>query len=404
MHRKWLALLAAAALGLLACYPSVADGVTLRTISTFAGTDAAAETYVNLLKAWEEETGNKVEDSSSTGDEAFKGGLLNDFAAGNEADVIFYYACTSDSKPILRKVVPIEEINAAYPDLNLPVDPVLAEADGTVYAIPVRSYWEGLVCNVDLFEQVGVELPTDWEKLLVAIEKFKEAGIVPIAASFSDIPHYVAEATILSASSAADYQASPQTLDELPDSWLEGTRLIRTLCELGAFPDNVNATSEAVTSQMFRDKRAAMQIDGSWFANGIPEANWDSTIFLPFPAVGADAHPNAVIAGASMGFYISKKAWSDPARRDAAVDLLAHLTTGDNAPALSAFSFGGKLYQSSLEMLERSGECQYKPIQDRMDPQARQVWFSSIPRIADGSLSAEEAWAQIFSAALPFGE
>ena len=55
-------------------------------------------------------------------------------------------------------------------------------------------------------------------------------------------------------------------------------------------------------------------------------------------------------------------------------------------------------------MLTRSGEHQFKPIQDRMDPQARKVWFSKLPRIADGSLTAEEAWAEIFAAAAPFGE
>lgn len=378
--------------------PAHGEGVTLRTVSTFTGIDAAAETYVNLLKSWEEATGNKVEDSSSSGAEVFKAGVLNDFAAGNEADVLFFFSCTSDSLPILGKVVPIGEINAAYPGVNLPEDPLLRERDGKVYAISTRPYWEGLFCNTDLFAQVGAELPTDWVKLEEAVRKFKAAGITPISASFSDIPHYIADAAILSASSPEEYTASPGSMAELPESWIRGTELIARLYAMGAFPADVNATSEAVTSQRFRDKEAAMQVDGSWFANGIPEANWDSTVVIPFPTTGERADPLAFLGGASMGFYVSRKAWNDPGKRDAAVDLLAHLTTGENAAALSDFAFGGELYASSLRMIEAGEGHKFKPIQDRMDPQARSIWFSMIPSVADGTVSAREAWEKVMEA------
>lgn len=383
---------------LCVCRPALAEGLTLKTVSTFTGTDAAATTYVNLLKSWEESTSNKVDDNSANGDEAYKSRVLNDFAAGNEADVLFYFSCTSDSVPILRKVVPIEEINEAYPELNLPVSPTLQEADGKVYAIPVRPYWEGLFCNVDLFEQVGAPLPTDWSKLEEAVQKFRAAGITPFSASLSDIPHYIAEASILSASTPAEYAACPRSLAELPDSWIEGMDLIARMYEMGAFSPDVNTTSEVITSQMFRDKKAAMQVDGSWFANGIPEKNWDTTLVLPFPTTNERANPEAFVGGASMGFYISRKAWSDPFKRDAVVDLLAHLTTSEHAASLADFSFGGELYASSLRLISSGAGNMLKPIQDRMDPAARQVWFSRIPAIADGSLSAREAWADVLAA------
>ena len=71
---------------------ALAEGVTIKTVSTFAGTDAAADTYQQLLDQWAAETGNTVEDASATSDEAWKAGVINDFAAGNEPDILFYFA------------------------------------------------------------------------------------------------------------------------------------------------------------------------------------------------------------------------------------------------------------------------------------------------------------------------
>lgn len=401
--KKFLAMFLSCMMLLTLCTGALADGVTLKTVSTFAGTDAATDTYVQILKDWQEKTGNTIEDSSSTADEVFKSSVLNDFAAGNEPELFFYFAKTADSAPILSKVVPIEEINAAYPELNLTVNSAIAEEDGVVYCIPVRPFWEGLFCNVDLFEQVGAELPTTWDKLVSAIEKFNAAGITPFAVSLSDIPNYIADAPILSAATGEEYKARPKTLEEVPASWIEGTKVVQKLYELGAFAPDVSATTEAITSQMFRDKKAAMQIDGSWFANGIPEENYDTTVVIPFPTTSDNADATAFMGGVSMGFYVSRKAWDDEAKRDAVVDLLATLTTGENVVSLAAFQFGGRLLESSYEMLNAGMNTMYPPMQDSMDPEARSHWFAQIPGIADGTVTAEDLWAGVMELK-PFGE
>ena len=127
---------------ILACLFScaLAEGVNVRIVSSFSGSDQAAGAYVDILHAYEEATGNTVSDSSSPSEETWKASVLTDFAAGNEPDVLFFFAAGADSAPLLSRVVPISEINAAYPDLCLPENPVLREADGLIYAVPVRSY------------------------------------------------------------------------------------------------------------------------------------------------------------------------------------------------------------------------------------------------------------------------
>lgn len=375
---------------------AAAEGVRLRTTSIFAGKDFGAQTYIEILAAYEAETGNIVEDESSASDEVWKSRVLNDFAAGNEPDILFFFACTADSKPLLRKVVPIHEINEAYPDLQLEENEKLREADGNVYAISVRPFWEGLLVNVDLFEAYDLPLPTDWEKFEHAIAVFSQNGIVPLAASLSDIPHYLAEITILACGSVEDHRARPTAVSDMPDSWLRGMELLRHLYSIGAFASNVNTTSHDMATALFSSKKAAMQVDGSWLANSIPQDNWDSTIVLPFPVYHEEADPEAILGGTSMGFYMTRRAWTDPAKRDAALDLFTRLT-GEKAAEGLGFAFSGRLYASSQAMYNTAmmRDAITEPMQDSMDPDVRAWWFSQISGIAEGTIEPMQALTEL---------
>lgn len=374
-----------------------AEGVVLKTVSCFAGADTSASAYVEILKAFETETGNRVEDTSAASDEAWKASVLYDFAAGNEPDVLFFFAANADSAPILSRVVPIAEINAAYPQLHLAENALLAEADGKVYAIPARPFWEGLFVNADLFEQYELDLPTDWAKLETAIQTFRQAGIVPISVSLSDIPHYIAEFAILASGNPKAYMQRPAALADVPASWYRGMEMIHRLYEIGAFAEDVNATTEVVSSQLFREKKAAMQLDGSWFASSILTENMDTTLVMPFPIYVEDADSTVIIGGVSMGFYLTRKAWNDPNKRDAAVQLLAYLTSGESVAKIGGAHYSGKLLESANAMLENASDM-VSPIQDAMTKEAREAWLlGCISAIADGSMSAEECWEKVMA-------
>lgn len=394
--KHFLALLLAA---FLTISSACAENITLHTASCFAQADAAAAAYTRLLAQWEDLTGNHVVDASHASDESWKTGVLMDFAAGNEPDVLFFFACTSDSAYLLNRVVPIAEIDAAYPELNIPQDPLCAESDGNIYAVPVRSFWEGLLCNTDLFERCGLPLPTTWDQLEQAVAVFSKQGIVPISISLSDVPHYLAEFAILACATPEEYQARPHSMAQVPQSWIDGMALIRRLYELGAFPADVCATNENLTSQLFRDKKAAMQLDGSWFANSLSQEAMDSTVVLPMPRY---RHEQAwgTIGGVSMGFYLTRRAWNNKNRRSPAASLLAYLSTGENARELGGYTYTGCLLQSAETL---SSLPLYGPIQDQMSQNARSLWFKLIPDVATGSITAQELWMQVM-ALNPFGD
>ena len=380
---------------ILATLGAGAEGVALKTVSCFAGEDAAAIAYADLLRDYEQQTGCVIEDVSATSDEGWKARVLSDFAVGNEPDVLFFFACSADSAPILRKMVPISEINGEYPELNLLESDALREADGVVYAIPARPYYEGLFVNVDLFEQHGLPLPDTWAHLEEAVQGFAAAGVTPIAVSFSDIPHYLAECCLLACATPEEYAARPGTLDEVPQSWHVGMALIRRLYELGAFPADALNTSETVTSQLFRDGKAAMQFDGSWFANTLPAERMDHVRVLPVPRYAGEG--GAVIGGVSMGFYLTRRVWDDPTRRDAAVALLSWLTRPDHLKRLAASEITGALAGSADAMAARASEM-VRPIQDDMNKNARERWLlECVPAVAAGDMTPEECWAQVMA-------
>ena len=380
---------------MLLCMAMPARAVSLRTVSAFGGTDASALSYVELLREYEAQSGNVVEDTSGTSDESWKASVLSDFAAGNEPDILFFFACSADSAPILRKMVPIAEINAAYPDLALPESDILREGDGRIYAIPLRPYYEGLFVNTDLFEQYGAPLPDTWAHFEEAIAVFRDAGIAPIAVSLSDIPHYLAENAVLAAASPEDYTARPAALDEVPESWFRGMELIRRLYTLGAFPENALNTSETITSELFRQKKAAMQIDGSWFINSLPEESMETTVVMPMPSL--DGEGGAVIGGVSMGFYLTRRVWEDPARRDAAVALLEWMTRPDHLRRLAAWDITGALAESADAMAARASDM-LRPIQDDMNAAARERWLlDCVPAVAAGDMTAAECWEKVMA-------
>ena len=399
--RKWIA--AAAALIMLAAAGAgtAENGVTLRTISCFAGLDGAAEDYVSILQKYESETGNTVQDRSSTSDEVWKTDILKDFAAGNEPDILFFFAAGADSAPILSRVVSLEEINKAYPDMNLEETEALRETDGKVYAVPVRGYWEGLYVHTDLFEQYNAPLPKDWNSLLEAIRIFRENDIIPIAISLSDIPHYLAEMAVLSCASREEQQARPRTYEEVPASWFEAMAAIRELAEAGAFADNAWTTYNDAATNLFLNKRAAMQLEGSWLDSAFPNRMMDTLSVLPMPRHDGEGLSDCYLGGVSMGFYLTRRAW-DSGHRDAAVALLKELTSEESIRLLGLSSLSGKLLDSVGDM--KAGREMVSPLQDAMNNKARETWLlECIPAVASGKMTPEECWQRVMELN-PFGE
>lgn len=301
--------------------------VTLRTTSMYAGDNKTADIYRDINKQLvKENSGLLLEDNSQSSNEEWKASVNADFAVGNEPDVIHFFTdATADMLIKTGKLVAIEEIRKLYPEYAADIlDSALeaaANTDGVKRAVPTSGYWEGLFCNKDLFDKYGVELPTDWESLVKAIEVFNEHGIVPIACSLNSVPHYWIEFLMLYSSGVEEFTQIPKTA---PEGWKKGLDLFKKLRDMGAFPTDTDIIDDVTVCRLFIDKKAAMQLSGSWYVAEIEDTQ--NTVVIPFPGVpNQKIEGNAMIAGISTGFYITRKAWNDPAKRDMAVKyVMAH--------------------------------------------------------------------------------
>ena len=389
--------------------------VTLKTVSMFGGTDPNVAAYEAINEQFQKDYPNiTIEDNSQTSDQDWKAAVAADFAVGNEPDVIQYFTdATANTVLATDKLVPLDEIKAEYPDYAKDITDVALKAtanpDGVNRAVPTTGYWEGLFCNKDLFDQYNVAIPTDWDSLVTAVETFKENGIIPIACSLNNVPHYWVEHTMLYSAGVDEFQTTPETA---PESWVKGLETIKTLRDMGAFPEDTDTIDDAYAGQLFKDKKAAMQLDGSWYAGGVEEAgNGDTTVVVAFPGTpDQKAEANTIISGMSSGFYITKKAWDDPDKRDAAVKfVMAHTSkegiqqyweaTGKiqvTAAELDAPSDLSVLGQSAMDMVN-AATATALPTDARIGSDPYSVIISSMSQISVGSASAEDVLNEALS-------
>ncbi len=379
------------------------ETVVLTTISMFGGTDSSADNYRQINEQFMEDNPYVIiEDNTQTADQDWKEKIAADFAVGNDPDVIQYFTDANASDVLAAdKFVTIEEIRKEYPEYASDTKPEALQAaanpDGIMRAVPTTGYWEGIFCNKDLFDQYQLELPYDWNKLLAAIEVFQQNDIIPIAISLDNVPHYLMEALLLSSLGKDNYCEVPTMVTQ---QWSYGLSMIKTLRDYGAFPKNTDTIDNEMASELFRNKLAAMQVEGSWYINSIYDQ--DNTVVVPFPNIpGGVENQGAIVSGISNGFYITKKAWNDPKKREIAVQFVnAHtckeaVTAYQGSIGLAAVETDWNteditaLEQSGLEYGE-SATSICSPTDARISPEAYSKLVEGIVDVSTGELLPEE--------------
>lgn len=390
-----------------------ADPVELSTVSMFGGTDPYAPVYNAINEQFMKDNPNvTIKDDSAKSNEEWKIKVAADFSVGNEPDVLYFFT-DSNAQDVLKanKFVPVADIQAEFPEYAADIKPDVlknvATPEGVTFAVPVTGYYEGLFCNKDLFEQHNIELPTTWENLLVAIDKFNEVGITPVAVSLNEVPHYWIDHLILSVGGVEGHAQNPKDAANLPQDWIKALEYFQILRDKNAFPKDTDVIKDADAGNLFKSKKAAMQLDGSWFANGVAEAGGqDTTVILPFPVVPeGKKDPSDIVSGFSSGFYITKKAWEDPAKKQAAVDfVMAHTSTnsvadywqGSGTPAaacevpenLDAMLTSGATMAANAKGLDCALDA-------RLKPEAFKTMTLGISDVSKGKVTAEALIAQI---------
>lgn len=387
--------------------------VELTLVTSFGGDDAGRIPLENALAAFQEATGHTVLNHSATSNEEWKAEVIESFAAGSEPDVLFFFT-ERDADGITKdgKFVSIAEIREDFPDYatHMKEDMLTPSlVDGKKYFVPLYGFWESLFANKNVLSAAGVDVPGpdySWDTFLADCEKIKAAGYTPIAVSLNEVPHYWFEFSIYNNGTTANHLDVPKSVDDaVAQKWKKGFEDLTLLYERGYLPPDTLTATDAETMQRFREDNAAFVLDGSWTANGFARdyAQLLDHIVLTYVPAKGSRKATDIIGGFSMGYFITRKAWDDPSKRQACVDLVTTLSSPDNIALLAGT--GATALKSPLPAAGASNplfESVYKvtgnassivmPLQDKtLDANARLDLFGNIKHVVSGQMSFEDA-------------
>ena len=157
--------------------------------------------------------------------------------------------------------------------------------------------------------------------------------------------------------------------------------------------------------ELFNAGDAAFLIDGSWkvgyFTQNAADINDFAIAYVP---AKGDRKASEAIGGISMGYFITTKAWNDPAKREAAVKFVEMLTSDETLSTfvtteVTALKNGAK--PAGLNPLQQSAadananvSAIAGAVQDLLTAEARGSLFANVQNIVTGKISAEEALAE----------
>ena len=397
---------------LAAVMSAAAQNVTLNVVTSYGGDDGNRANFEAAVSEYEAQTGNKVNDGSATSNEEWKARVLTDFETGSEPDVLFFFT-NADAEPFISagKVVSIDEIRAEYPDYatNMKDSMLAVASDGKKYAVPSYGYWENMFVNKSVLDACGIEVPGPdytWDQFLADCQTILDNGYTPIACSLVEVPHYWFEFVVMNNGNLANHLEVPASMDDpAAAKWVAGLNDIKDLYERGFFPKNTLTATDAETVAMFGEGEAAFLIDGSWkvgYFTGNHEDTLEDYVISYVPGKGERPASDA-IGGISMGYFITRKAWEDPAKREAAVEFVSYLTSDDVlsrfvTTEVTALVNGAK--PEGLNVLQQSAADANAAItgvvgavQDTITSEAKGDLFGNIQNVVTGKMTAEEAVA-----------
>ncbi|MCB8840426.1 ABC transporter substrate-binding protein [Aurantimonas sp. VKM B-3413] len=149
---------------------------------TSGGESAAIKTFA---KAYEKAGGEWV-DSATAGGENARAAAINRMVGGNPpAAAQFNTGKQFDDLVSQGLIRPIEDLaeQGGWKDKMPPALVSAASRDGKLYALPVNVHGQNWTFySKDVLEKAGIsELPDNWDDLIPALEKIKQAGFTPLA-------------------------------------------------------------------------------------------------------------------------------------------------------------------------------------------------------------------------------
>ncbi len=344
---------------LCTAFAALAQGVTIAAFTPFADMDFAAQAYMDIITAWEEETGNYVTDYSGAADEAWLDQLMAVVSSG-AADVVILPAGSGLTE---KELVTAGELAAAAPDLGVKVLPALAESDGSVLLTPVRLNWEALYVNTGILAKYGLSVPSSLEELTAACAVLAQNGVLPIANALYDWAEIALDCLALSGAPQAGY-GSKESFDGAKDA-------LMMLSLVGAFGRETADVMDDVMMDKFLAGEAAMRFDSDYLCYDI-SSELASVVTVIAPPARGGVMTGAAVGTPGVGLAITRSCFDDPVRREAALSLCRKILASEAlvSPA------GGMLGAGVMRLTREANDC--TGLLYDMDPDGFDAWAAGV--------------------------
>ena len=170
--------------------------------------------------------------------------------------------------------------------------------DGQIYGLPMEQDLMGVYYNAELFDEQGIEVPTNYDEFVAAANAFKEAGIVPI--SFGNRDRWPATNTfsLILGLTAGKQIEEDVFFGDTPwtnEAFLEAATVFQNWSESGWFPRGFNGVGYDEANALFLSGRAAMTITGTWVIQDMIRGsdNIELGVFM-LPPISEGAEPGTM--------------------------------------------------------------------------------------------------------------
>lgn len=312
----------AAMLGLMAAMPAAAQ--TTVSYLNIASIPAEVELMNQAVAEYEAANpGVKIE-LPFLENEAFKAKLTTLLQSNEAPDIfhswgggVFYEQAKAG---VLR---PVEDVlsQAAKDEQGTAGVAAFTAPDGHIYGVARDVAEVVLWYNKSLFEQAGVDPASleTWDGFLAAVQKFKDAGITPLAVGAKDKwpAHFWWSKLVVRLAGQDGFNAAAAGEGDgfAGEDFVKAGEYFLQLAALEPWQEGYEAATYGDASGYFGDGKAAMHLMGDWdygamkdnsaSKEGIPD---DQLGILPFPTIeGGKGDPTDTLGGLS-GYLFSRNA------------------------------------------------------------------------------------------------
>lgn len=268
-------------------------------------------------------------------------------SAGEGPDIICESPATALKHAKLGYLADLSELGSLYSNAGTSV----YSYNGSVYALPGISWFEGVYYNKAIFADNGIELPTTFDEYIAVCKQFMDLGIKPLSAGLKSwepmLKNSMAFVTAEYLSTEEGkgfgeaYREGNTTLDGVWNSYIEKWS---DMISEGVYTTDMTGIDHDQALDEFATGGSTMFCSGPWDLEAIQSKNPDLELGM-FPFYGTTASAGWLIGGPGCGFAAN----ASSENLKATLKVLAALSTPEGQEALWAGNAGGSSYLLGVE-------------------------------------------------------